>query len=87
MREVKLPTEAQFFEVLETAVVEKALTLAGARGITLCENRFARTLAETLVTVLFPIVREELARPRRSYDEITRIVDNAVLMALRAALD
>jgi hypothetical protein len=68
-------------------VVDKAFTFLGAKGFLLCPDCLSKTLAHTLVTVPFPIVREELARPKRSYDEITRLVDNVVHAVLQNALN
>jgi hypothetical protein len=86
MHGVKLPSEAQFFDVLEAAVVDEAFTFLGARSFLLCPDCLSKTLAHTLVTVPFPIVREDLARPKRSYDEITRLVDNAGMRPFRMPL-
>lgn len=87
MRTVRLPSEREFFDVLERVVVDKACGFLAARRALMCEDCLARALAETLATVFFPFVREELQHPRRRYDEIVAFVDDAVLMALRAALD
>jgi hypothetical protein len=84
---MKLLSEREFFEVLETAVVDKAFTFLTVKGALMCEHCLARTLAHTLVTVLFPIVREELKSPRRSYQEVVELVDGAIFSALWAALE